>query len=121
MDQIFIQHRFSIDRDGQHYNDALNFPIDMSMEDFCKLVKLSPDDISTMKDERFNNWIDAIKNPAPQPEVFKEDLQAQAMSIDEQIASLQAQKVQVSEAIVTAKPRPIDIKPIEEPIELVEG
>ena len=108
-----IMHKFTIERDGNSYTDSLILP-----EDDYK--KLSEAEIEGMKEERYSNWKNMIDNP-PQPvelkDLPKEDLEAQAQSIDEQIVSLQAQKAQVAEAIVIAKPKPIEIKPIEEPIE----
>lgn len=82
MDQIFIQHRFSVERDGQTLQDALVMPL----EDY---QKLSEAEIEAQKEERFTNWSEVIKNPVKQPEITKEEQLAQ---LDKDLASLEEQK-----------------------------
>lgn len=88
-DQIFIQHRFSVERGGQTLQDAIVLP----KEDY---EKLSPEEIEAQKEERFTNWQIAINTPQEVVEPTKEDLEAQQVSIDQQIESLQSQKVELS-------------------------
>lgn len=82
-DQIIIQHRFTkIDENGNRFADAICLPI-------SEYEKLSEKDIEQMKDERFTNWVDAIKNPPQQPEPTKEE---QLAVMDKELASIEEQK-----------------------------
>jgi peptidoglycan hydrolase CwlO-like protein len=58
--------------------------------------KLTPEEIELQKEERFANWIKVVNTPQEAVEPTKEDLEAQQVSIDQQIESLQSQKVQLS-------------------------
>lgn len=64
-----------------------------------------------------------VSNP-PKPvelkDLPKEDLESQVESIDKQIQELQTQKTAVSQAILTAKPKPI-IEQIKDKVEEVIG
>lgn len=92
MDQIFVQHRFSIDRDGQTLQDALVMPL----EDY---QKLSESDIEAQKEERFTNWVEAINNPVqveePAPEEKIAQIEKDLASLEEQKQVLMSQKVEV--------------------------
>ena len=92
MDQIFIQHRFTVQRDGLTLQDAIVLP----KEDYDKLTE---SDLEAQKEERFTNWSEAIKNPVKQPEPTKEEYLAQLdkdlASLEEQKQVLTAQKVEV--------------------------
>lgn len=96
MDQIFIQHRFTVQRDGQTLQDALVMPL----EDY---QKLSESDIEAQKEERFTNWSEAIKNPVKQEEPAPEEKIAQIekdlASLEEQKQVLMSQKVEVQSKI----------------------
>lgn len=91
MDQIFIQHRFSIERDGNTLQDALVMPL----EDY---QKLSESDIEAQKEERFTNWQEAIKNPPmveePAPEEKIAQIEKDLASLEEQKQVLMSQKVE---------------------------
>ena len=82
------------------YQDAQYFdiPTDMTIEQF---QKENESVIDAEKSKRIANWIDAVKNPPIMPEPTKEQLEQESVAIDEQIAQLQARKVDVSEAIMT--------------------
>ena len=82
MDQIFIQHRFTVQRDGQTLQDALVMPL----EDY---QKLSEAEIEAQKESRFTTWSEAIKNPVKQEEPAPEEKIAQ---IEKDLASLEEQK-----------------------------
>ena len=76
MDQIFIQHRFTIKRAGEStYSDALVLPKE-------EYEALSESEIEAIKEERYTNWKNFIANP-PQPvelkDLPKEDLEAQVI------------------------------------------
>lgn len=104
-DQIFIQRRFTITQGDQTLQDAIVLPE-------AEYNALSDKDIENLKQERFNNWQEVIKNPPPpEKEPSKEEVIA---SLDEQISSLTQQKesleasAQVSE--VSINPTPIKDK-----------
>lgn len=96
MDQIFVQHRFSIDRDGKTLQDALVMPI----EDY---QKLSESDIEAQKEERFTNWKQAIENPPkveePAPEEKIAQIEKDLASLEEQKQVLLSQKMDVQSKI----------------------
>lgn len=104
-DQIIIQHRFTIERDGLTLQDALVLP----KEDY---EKLTPEEIEVQKESRFTNWSEQIKNPPPQVELSKEEqliqVEKDLASIEEQKTQLTSRKVELASAIAEA--------PIEEPI-----
>ena len=61
-DQVFIQVRFSINRDGLDFSDALVLTQD-------EYNSLTPDQIEQMKSDRFENWKTMISTPPVQNEV----------------------------------------------------
>ena len=88
-DQVFIQHRFTIEKDGKSYSDALVVPFD-------DYGKLSPEEIEAQKNERFDNWkanLDTVTEEKPIQEVVT--------SIDKDLLS---QKSELQAEIATAKP-----------------
>jgi len=107
-EQVFIQHRFTIERDGLTLQDALVMP----MEDY---EKLTPEDIEAQKEQRFANWSEQIKNPPPQVELSKEEQLAQVendlKSIEEQKVQLTSRKVELASAIA------VEVLPVEEVID----
>lgn len=72
---------------GAVYSDAQYFTVDstMSIEDF---IAQKETEINQEKDRRIANWIDAIKNPPPQPEPTKEQLIEEKAALQAQIAEL---------------------------------
>ena len=106
-DTVYIQHRFTIERDGQTLQDALVLP----KEDY---EKLTPEDIEAQKESRFVNWVEQIKNPPPQVELSKEEQLAQVeqdlKSIEEQKVQLSSRKVELASAIA------VEASPVEEPV-----
>lgn len=84
-DQIFIQHRFKVSKDGLDLQDAIVLPLD----EYNVLTKKEIEDIKT---ERFDNFKETIENPPVKPEPSKEDKIA---SIDKDLASLDEQKAQL--------------------------
>ncbi len=105
-DQIFIQHRFKVEENGQSFSDAIVMPQD-------EYVKLTPEEIETQKQERFNNWQEAIKSPLVQEEISKEEQLAQLekdiASIEEQKQILVNQKLEVQAEVAEAS---IKISPV---------
>jgi hypothetical protein len=100
-DKIFIQHRFTVKKVGSYdYSDAIVLPKE-------EYEKLTEGEIEAMKEERWANWDNLIKPPPVQPEPTKEDLEAQVKAIDEQIATLTAQK-EATNVTLTAKRNIID-------------
>jgi hypothetical protein len=101
MDEVFKQLRFTIERDGKRYCDAIVLPED-------EFDKLSKEDIEKTKEERFTNWLTVISTPAP--ELSKEEQLAQT---EEQLKAIEEQKVQLTsqkatlEAAIASKPKPI--------------
>lgn len=105
-EQIFIQHRFTIERDGLTLQDAIVLP----KEDY---EKLTPEDIEVQKESRFTNWSEQIKNPPPQVEVSKEE---QLLQVEEELKTIEDRKVQLtSQKVELASAIAIEA-PIEEPI-----
>ena len=103
IDQVFIQHRFSIERDGKTLQDAICLPV-------SEYEKLSPEDIEAQKEQRFSNWINILNTPPEVVEPTKEDLEAQQVSIDQQIEVLQSQKVELSsklESVMLSEVEPV--------------
>lgn len=110
---IFIQDRFTIERDGVTLQDAIVLPKE-------EYEKLTPEEIEVQKEERFTNWSNHIKNPPVAPVITKEEELAQ---VEKEIAILEEQKVQLATKKVELETaigvKPIDPKenPKEEPIE----
>lgn len=82
-DQIFIQHRFKVERDGLVLDDAITLPI-------AEYEAMKPEEIESAKEERFANFKEAVTNPPKQEEPTKEEKIA---SLDRDLASLEEQKV----------------------------
>ena len=83
MDQVIIQHRFTIVKDGISLTDALVLPK-------ADYEALSSEQIETLKEERFQNHKDRIENPPVIPEPTKEE---QLASIEKDLASIEEQRV----------------------------
>ena len=104
-DQILIQHRFTIERDGLVLQDALV----LSKEDYDKLT---PEDIEAQKESRFVNWSEQIKNPPPQVELSKEE---QLLQVENDLKSIEEQKIQLTSRkveLASAIAEPIKEEPI---------
>ena len=108
-DQIFIQRRFTIKQGDQVLQDAIVLP----KEDYDKLT---PEEIETTKQQRFNNWQDAINNPPAQPVLSKAEQIAQVneqlASLDEQKATLTAQKSSIQVSLGLPVEDPVAVKPV---------
>ena len=89
MDQIFIQHRFTIEKDGQSYSDALIY----SKDEYDKLDK---EEIEKEKQARFDNWVEMVKNPPIVPEASEEEKLAY---VESELARLQSDKINLTQAI----------------------
>lgn len=77
-DQIFIQVRFTQNTDYGTYSDALYF----TPEEYAtKTVS----DFNLLKKQRIDNFINTVKNPLPQVEPTKEELQKYANSLQSQL------------------------------------
>lgn len=100
-DQILIQHRFTIERDGLTLQDALVLPKE-------EYEKLTPEEIEVQKEQRFVNWSEQIKNPPPQVELSKEEQLLQVendlKSIEEQKTQLTSRKIELASAIAIEAP-----------------
>lgn len=81
-DSVFIQHRFTIEKDGLVLSDAIVLPQ-------TEYQTLTNQQIIDLKNQRFENYKQAIENPVQEPEPTKEEKVA---SIDQQLASLEEQK-----------------------------
>jgi hypothetical protein len=68
-------------------------------------ANLDKDTLDKRKQERIDNQIDRIKNPAPVIEPTTDDLIKEQSSIDEQIVSLQNRKLEIDEKIKEKKPK----------------
>ncbi len=106
MDQLIAQHRFTIERDGLTLSDALVMPM-------SEYEKLTPEDIEVQKESRFVNWSEQIKNPPPQVEVSKEE---QLLQVENDLKSIEEQKVQLTSRKVELASAIAIEAPIEEPI-----
>lgn len=93
--KTFIQVRFKNTTDkGVEFNDALYFPI----EDWEKKTQ---EEIDTLKEERFNNWKQAVENPPAPVEPTKEQLEAEKLQIEEYITNLEAKKGEILASIAS--------------------
>lgn len=105
-DQIFIQHRFTIEKDGQKLTDALVLPKD-------EYEKLTPEDIEKTKQERFDNWLYAVTHPPvveePSEEEKLQQIESDLQSLEEQKMILTSQKAELQTAIAA---KPVDMKPV---------
>lgn len=96
MDQIFIQHRFTIEQNGMSFSDAIVLPQD-------EYNKLGDQDIETIKQQRFDAWQQVLKNP-PQSSVVPIDVQladitTQIQSLQDQIDVLTPQQVELQDTV----------------------
>lgn len=96
-DQVFIQHRFTIEKDGKSYSDALIVPFD-------DYGKLSPEEIEAQKNERFDNWkanLEAITKEKTSEEVVV-SIDKDLLALEEQKQILLLQKSELQAEIATA-------------------
>lgn len=91
-DQIFIQHRFTI----ENYSDALVMPLH-------EYEELSPEDIKVLKEERFTNWKKIISTKQPVVEPTAESLQADIKSLEEQEVIIATQKEDIIAKLAAIK------------------
>lgn len=94
---IYIQDRFTFTHNGIQFNDAIVLPEE-------EYKKLTSEEIETTKQERFENWKTSISTPPVEVEPTEEELQKQALAIDEQIQVLTAQKEELSARVMAEKP-----------------
>lgn len=91
MDQVSIQYKFTIERDGLRFTDALYF----SPEEYQ--AKKS-EDIEALKEQRFTNF-KAVVTAKP-PELTKEQLLAQVAeekkAIEEQLVAVTARETELN-------------------------
>lgn len=80
-DQVFIQHRFTLIKDGLTLVDAIVLP----QADYEKLMST---DISSIKEERFDNFKELLTNPPKEEEV---PLEIQLQVVSDQIDDLTSQ------------------------------
>lgn len=102
-DSIFIQHRFTINRNGVSLTDALVYPKD-------KYDTLTPQEITALKEERYSKHVERIKNPPKPKEPTKEE---QLAAIEKDLASIEEQKVTLT-SLKTELQKPV--KPLVEDI-----
>jgi hypothetical protein len=97
-EQIFVQVRFkdtvTVKGMDLEYSDAIYY----TQEQYSKL---DLDAHEAIKKERIDNWKNAIENPPAAVEPTKEQLEAEQVSIDEQVAALQARKTELTDKIST--------------------
>ena len=86
---VWIQDRFTIEQDGLTLQDAIVLPQ-------AEYNALTPQQITNLKQERFDNYKNVIKNPPPQPEQTPEEIVA---SLDNDLESLR----QTAEALLVQK------------------
>lgn len=92
-ESIYIQVRFSEKTKYGTFSDALYYTQD-------EYAKLSKDDLAKVEQGRVDNFIAAVETPNPEAkELTAEELDAQDKAIDEQIATLQSQKVDIQAKI----------------------
>lgn len=98
-DQVFIQHRFTIEKDGKSYSDALVVPFD-------DYGKLSPEEIEAQKNERFDNWkagLDTVTKEETSEDVVT-SIDKDLLALEEQKQLLLSQKSELQAEIAMAKP-----------------
>lgn len=80
-----VRYTFEInDPDHGTFRDALTVPYD-------QWGSLTEADLETMKQERYQNWLDAISNPVPPAPVDAPDNQSQTQTLADQLAVLAQQ------------------------------
>lgn len=94
-DQLYYQLRFTKEKDGKSYSDAITLPK-------ADYEKLTPAEKETTKQQRFDNWI-AILNAPP----IEAPLEDQLKGINDQIAELTNQKLAIESQIVL-KPKVVE-------------
>ena len=111
-DSLKYQIQFTIDRDNNHFCDALYF----TPEEYNAL---KPDDIEALKEERYSNWVKVISTPPPEPDPIQvlADTEAQIEALQGQIDSLTLQMPELQAKADSMKP--IDVKPL--PVEVIGG
>lgn len=101
-DQIFIQHRFTVEKDGHVLSDAIVLPK-------SEYEALQPEEIEVMKTERLDNFVVALTAPKEEVMETKEEtiakIDADLASIEEQKTTLLAMK---AEAVLAVE---VEIKP----------
>lgn len=81
-EQVFIQHRFTVEKDGKSFSDAIVLPI-------SEYKALSEVQIEQIKNERFDSWEKSVLNP---PVVEEIPVEEKISAIEDQIDQLIAQK-----------------------------
>lgn len=81
-DQIFVQHRFTVEVQGILYSDALIVPLD-------EYEALAPTTIQELKQERVDDFIYFIENPPP---VIDIPIEEQLAELADQIEALVQQQ-----------------------------
>ena len=89
---------YSIDTPRGKFNDCLYF----KQEDYDKL---SISELERLKQERCQRWLDIVEAESnkDEEEPTEEELTKQESDLDQQIAALQSQKMEVSEKISSVK------------------
>ena len=78
MEEVKVQIRFTIERDGRAFTDALYMPIE-------EYQNTPQETIEAMKEERFSNWISSLEaaQNAPQDEPPQDEVLDNEAPIDE--------------------------------------
>ena len=105
--RLQVQTKTFVPEIGHSYNDAQYFEVSAgtNIDDFIR------DNEQKIKDEearRIANWVDAIKNPPVQAEPTEEQLVAEKVALEEQIAQLTARKSEVADSIMTLEAYKVD-------------
>lgn len=93
MDQIFIQHRFTISRDGIMLSDALTYPKD-------QYDQLTEGDIEAAKEARFTAFKAHMENPPQAPEI---PVEVEIAAIDSQLQELTTRKTDLQKKLPKEK------------------
>jgi len=93
-DQIFIQHRFTVEQDGVSLTDAIVLP----QEEYNKLTT---DDIEKQKTQRFDDFKYRIEHPPIEPVLTKEEelslLDAERVELEKKDSEVQGKEIILSE------------------------
>jgi seryl-tRNA synthetase len=93
------------------YSDALYYTPE-------QYAAMKQSDIDAVKAQRVAAWKEIVENPAPVKEVTKEELIAQIAAMDEQVASLESQKIELNNKLIAVSAvSPIEDEPVkDEPV-----
>lgn len=111
--KIYIDYSTSVDIKGSKlpYNDAIS----VTAEEYEKLKAGDAAAVAALEAEKVKRiaaWTECVKNPPAVKEPTVEDMQNELASLEEQKASIEARKTELTQKVAV-----LEAKPVEEAIE----